>query len=111
MQYTRNYPRRHHTRDADRIGVPILDKIAKECLDELKSGEDLDPTHIVVDRDELYDYISEKVYEYVSDEDDRFAIMQHYQKAKNANLALAMELAIEDVMSFLDRNFVGDISF
>ena len=37
--------------------------------------------------------------------------MQHYQKAKNVNLALAMELAIEDVMSFLDRNFVGDISF
>lgn len=108
MAYKKHY--RRHRYDAWPLGLPILDRIAKECLDELKSGAELDSSNIVVDRDVLYDFVTDKMLD-VTNDSDKFDIMKKYQKAEEANYALAVDLATEDIMSFLDRNFDGDISF
>ena len=108
MVYKKHY--RRHRYDAQSLGLPILDRIANECLDELKSGAELDFANTVVDRDALYDFVTDKMLD-ITDESDKFDIMKKYQKAEDANYALAVDLATEDIMSFLDRNFDGDISF
>lgn len=104
MVYKKHY--RRHRHDAKSLGLPILDKIAKACIEDIKeegNGEDFG------DRDALYDLVNEEVNRLAIYEDDLYAIMQHYQSADKANLSLALELAIEDIMNYIDENL--DVTF